>query len=161
MSILIVYQAYDLTMKITQFLSILTLFIFGIMFALILIIVYAKLTDYVESQHENIRIIHILVASESDLYELYMRLPINVSMISIIVSFVIRLCILFFMYTGYYLTVNLTTIDIHLIIAMLILIAFNVPVHFTLKKIEENIMMPALLDSKKVDEAYVDELSEF
>lgn len=148
-------------MKITQFLSILTLFIFGIMFALILIIVYAKLTDYVESQHENIRIIHILVASESDLYELYMRLPINVSMISIIVSFVIRLCILFFMYTGYYLTVNLTTIDIHLIIAMLILIAFNVPVHFTLKKIEENIMMPALLDSKKVDEAYVDELSEF
>lgn len=114
---------------------IMALIIFGIMFAFILIILYVKLTDYVESQHENIRIFLILGASESDLYEAYMRLPIDVSMISVIVSYVIGLglCILFFMNTGYYLVNNLTTICVHLIIAMLILAAFNVPVHFTLK----------------------------
>lgn len=114
---------------------IMTLFIIGIMFAFILVILYVRLTDYVESQHENIRTFHILGASETDLYESYMRLPINVSMISIIASFVVGLglCILFFMNSGYHLIMNLTTFSVHMIIALLILIAFNVPVHITLK----------------------------
>lgn len=115
---------------------IMALFIFSIMFAFILVILYVKLTDYAEAQNENIRLFHILGASKSDIYDSYMRLPLNVSMLSIIVSFTLGLglCILFFRNSGYHLIMNLTTISVHLIIAMLILAAFNLPVHSALKK---------------------------
>lgn len=115
---------------------ILALFIFSIMFAFILVILYAKLTDYVEAQTNNIRIFHILGASKSDIYYSYMRLSVHISMLSIIASFILGLgfCILFFQNTGYHLILNITTILVHLMIAMLIIAAFNVPVHLTLKK---------------------------
>lgn len=115
---------------------ILALFIFSILFAFILIILYAKLTDYVETQTSNIRIFHILGASKSDIYDSYMKLSVNISMLSIITSFILGLgfCILFFQNTGYHLIFNITTISGHLMIAMLIIAAFNVPVHSTLKK---------------------------
>ncbi len=114
---------------------IMSLFIFGIMFAFILVILYVRLTDYVESQYKNIRIFHNLGGRESDLYKAYMRLPFNISMISIIISYVIGLglSVLFFMNSGFHLIMNLTTVSGHIIIGILIFIAFNAPVHITMK----------------------------
>ncbi len=109
--------------------------IFSIMLSFILVILYVNLADYVESQSKNIHLFYILGATKSDIYNSYMRLPLNVSMFSIGVSFIfgLGLCVRFFQNTGYYLIMNITTIGVHLIIAALILIAFNIPVHLTLK----------------------------
>jgi ABC-type lipoprotein release transport system permease subunit len=130
------WEVFEKNKESTIGVYIMALFIFSLMFAFILVILYVKLSDYVETQSKNIRLFYILGASKSDIYDSYMRLPLNISMISIVVSFIfgLGLCILFFQNTGYHLILNVTTIVVHLIIAMLILAAFNIPVHSTLKK---------------------------
>lgn len=129
------YAMYEKSKEASMGIYIMALFIFALMFAFTLVILYVKLSDYVVSQSGNIRLFYILGASKSEIYDSYMRLPLNISMLSVVISFLLGLgsCILFFQNTGYHLIMNVTTIGVHLIIAMLILVAFNVPVHLTLK----------------------------
>jgi ABC-type antimicrobial peptide transport system permease subunit len=117
-------------------LYVMSLFIACIMFALILIILYVKLAGYIETQERNIRIFHMIGASTSDIYDSYLRFSLNISIISIVISFMsgLVLLIVFFSNTGYYPAMNAVTVSTHLIIAMLILTAYNLPIHTTLKK---------------------------
>ncbi len=130
------YEIYEKNSESSTGVYIMALVIFGIMFVFILVILHVKLSDYVETQSKNIRLFYILGASKSDIYDSYMQLPLNISMFSIVVSFIIGLgfCNLFFRNTGYHLLLNITTTVIHLIITMLILAAYIAPVHSTLKK---------------------------
>jgi hypothetical protein len=129
-------EQYEALINISNGFFVFSMMLFCILFAFILLILFARLTGYMESQSENIKILNIIGASNNVLKRSYMKPAFMTSIISIIVSFIIGIGInlLFLHDSGYNMVINTFTIFINLNIIILIFVSFCLPVYIKLRK---------------------------
>jgi hypothetical protein len=119
-----------------------SMLIFTVMFAIIIVLLYAIIREYIEMQAENIYTLRILGASDKMIYTTFFDIVFSLSAWCVMIAFPVGLGIFSYllhisneMWGGVYsAAINFHSVGINLSVVVLIFLAFFVPMHVTLKK---------------------------
>lgn len=111
-------------------------YIFAILFGLVLLILYAKLNDYVNDCTEIVKTLYIVGAEKKTLYLSFMLQASISALAAAIIPVCLSLTIFCFVAKslGEILTMNGATLLVYFVSAMLVVAVYLCPVHFTLRR---------------------------